>query len=158
MRVQVLVKSKQCKELWLGILLNLEPVYLSMTITARLILENKLMYLEQFAAISDLLMELITGKSSRTAEPKTNLKSEWLLAKISIWIVLFAITHLASHIMVFFWLNLGLGQLRNGSNATGSSYGKRFKKSGVLGICLNMDKGTLSFALDGEYMGVAFTN
>ena len=60
--------------------------------------------------------------------------------------------------MVFCLHYLGLGQLRNGSNATGSSYGKRFKKSGILGVCLNMDKGTLSFALDGEYMGVAFQN
>lgn len=45
--------------------------------------------------------------------------------------------------------NIGLGQLRNGSNATGPNFGKRFKKNGVLGICLDMNKGTLSFALDG---------
>ncbi len=43
----------------------------------------------------------------------------------------------------------GLGQLRHGSNATGSQYGKRFKKTGVLGVFLNMDKGTLSFSLNG---------
>lgn len=36
--------------------------------------------------------------------------------------------------------------------------GKRFKKTGVLGICLNMNKGTLSFALDNEQWGVAFTS
>ena len=30
------------------------------------------------------------------------------------------------------------------------------KKKGVLGVLLNMDLGTLSFALDGEYLGVAF--
>ena len=52
----------------------------------------------------------------------------------------------------------GLGQLRHGSNASGAPYGKRFKKEGVLGCFLNMDKGTLSFALDGEYFGVAFTS
>lgn len=43
----------------------------------------------------------------------------------------------------------GLGQLRHGSNATGVQYGKRFKKSGILGVYLNMDKGTLSFSLNG---------
>lgn len=50
----------------------------------------------------------------------------------------------------------GLGQLRHGSNALGVPYGKPFKKRGVLGVCLNMNSGTLSFALDGEYMGVAY--
>lgn len=50
----------------------------------------------------------------------------------------------------------GLGQLRHGSNANGNSYGKKFKKEGVLGVCLDMTKGTLSFALNGEFMGVAF--
>lgn len=50
----------------------------------------------------------------------------------------------------------GLGQLRHGSNASGNPYGKKFKKEGVLGVCLDMNKGTLSFALDGEFMGVAF--
>ena len=38
----------------------------------------------------------------------------------------------------------------------GEPYGKFFKKKGVLGILLNMDLGTLSFSLDGEFMGVAF--
>ncbi len=52
----------------------------------------------------------------------------------------------------------GLGQLRHNSNASGPSYGKRFKKDGILGCCLNMEKGTLSFALNGEYWGVAFTD
>lgn len=50
----------------------------------------------------------------------------------------------------------GLGQLRHGSNAVGKPYGKQFKKKGILGVCLNMNQGTLSFALDGEFMGVAF--
>ena len=48
-----------------------------------------------------------------------------------------------------FFSNLGLGQLRHASNATGAVYGKRFKKDGVLGVCLNMNKGTLSFSLNG---------
>jgi hypothetical protein len=34
--------------------------------------------------------------------------------------------------------SLGLGQLRHNSNASGPSYGKRFKKEGILGCCLNM--------------------
>lgn len=50
----------------------------------------------------------------------------------------------------------GLGQLRHKSNASGQAYGKKFKKNGILGVCLNMNNGTLSFALDGEYFGVAF--
>jgi len=50
----------------------------------------------------------------------------------------------------------GLGQLRHGSNANGNAFGKKFKKEGVLGVCLDMNKGTLSFALDGVSMGVAF--
>ena len=40
----------------------------------------------------------------------------------------------------------------------GQNYGKKFKQSGTLGICLNMNKGTLSFALDGEHWGVAYQN
>ena len=50
----------------------------------------------------------------------------------------------------------GLAQLRHGSNATGPQYGKRFKKTGILGVYLNMDKGTLSFSLNGEDMGIAY--
>lgn len=52
----------------------------------------------------------------------------------------------------------GLGQLRSGSNAAGKNYGKRFKNSGVLGVFLDNDNGTLSFALDGESFGIAFQN
>ncbi|CAM6004336.1 unnamed protein product [Sphagnum balticum] len=51
-----------------------------------------------------------------------------------------------------------LGQLRHNSNASGPQYGKRLKKEGILGIYLNMDKGQLSFSLNGENMGVAFDN
>jgi E3 ubiquitin-protein ligase NRDP1 len=51
-----------------------------------------------------------------------------------------------------------LGQLRHASNSNGVKYGKAFKNTGVLGILLNMIKGTLSFSLDNEYMGVAFTH
>jgi len=50
----------------------------------------------------------------------------------------------------------GIGQLRHGNNSSGDLYGKRFWKEGVLGVFLNMNKGTLSFALDGIDMGVAF--
>jgi E3 ubiquitin-protein ligase NRDP1 len=50
----------------------------------------------------------------------------------------------------------GLGQVRHNSNSLGGAYGKKFKKTGVLGICLDMNKGTLSFALDGECWGEAF--
>jgi E3 ubiquitin-protein ligase NRDP1 len=52
----------------------------------------------------------------------------------------------------------GLGQLRHSSNANGNPYGKKFKKEGILGIFLDMTKGTLSFALNNEYFGVAFYN
>ena len=38
----------------------------------------------------------------------------------------------------------------------GNKYGKSFKRQGTLGVFLNMNKGRLSFALDGQYMGVAF--
>ena len=33
----------------------------------------------------------------------------------------------------------------------GNKYGKPFKTAGILGLFLNMNKGTLSFAIDGEY-------
>lgn len=56
----------------------------------------------------------------------------------------------------FGWAYYGIGQLRHCDGANGPQYGKQFKKSGCLGVLLDMDKGTLAFALDGEYLGVAF--
>ncbi|CAD8098948.1 unnamed protein product [Paramecium primaurelia] len=58
----------------------------------------------------------------------------------------------------FGWAYYGLAQLRHNSNATGPSFGKRFKKEGVLGVCLNMNNGTLKFSLNGELMGTAYTD
>lgn len=54
------------------------------------------------------------------------------------------------------WAYYTTGQLRHCNAAVGPKYGKGFKKQGCLGIYLDMEKGTLSFALDGEYMGIAF--
>ena len=56
----------------------------------------------------------------------------------------------------FGWAFYGIGQLRHSNNATGENYGKKFKKNGVLGVFLDMNKGILSFGLDGEYFGIAF--
>eukprot|EP00352_Strombidinopsis_acuminata_P000865 CAMPEP_0176341200 /NCGR_PEP_ID=MMETSP0126-20121128/2181_1 /TAXON_ID=141414 ORGANISM="Strombidinopsis acuminatum, Strain SPMC142" /NCGR_SAMPLE_ID=MMETSP0126 /ASSEMBLY_ACC=CAM_ASM_000229 /LENGTH=145 /DNA_ID=CAMNT_0017685861 /DNA_START=738 /DNA_END=1172 /DNA_ORIENTATION=- len=56
----------------------------------------------------------------------------------------------------FGWAFFGVGQLRHNSNAQGDKYGKVFKRQGVLGIFLNMNKGTLAFAIDGQYFGVAY--
>ena len=54
------------------------------------------------------------------------------------------------------WAYYATGQLRHCNAAVGPKYGKGFKKQGTLGVYLDMEKGTLSFALDGEYMGIAF--
>ena len=40
----------------------------------------------------------------------------------------------------FGWAFYGIGQLRHSNNATGEIYGKKFKKTGVLGVFLDMDK------------------
>lgn len=44
----------------------------------------------------------------------------------------------------------GTAQLRNGNNSNGSSYGLRVKASGLIGILLNMDKGEISFFINGK--------
>eukprot|EP00347_Sterkiella_histriomuscorum_P011602 403371825 len=54
------------------------------------------------------------------------------------------------------WAFYGIGQLRHCDSANGPNYGKSFKRTGTLGILLDMNKGALSFSLDGEYLGVAF--
>jgi len=41
------------------------------------------------------------------------------------------------------------GTLRNGSNANGSKYGTKLLKNSIVDILLNMNKGTLSFRIDG---------
>ena len=56
----------------------------------------------------------------------------------------------------FGWAFYGVGQLRHSNNANGEQYGKKFKKSGTLGVFLDMNRGILSFALDKEYFGIAF--
>ena len=40
----------------------------------------------------------------------------------------------------FGWAFYGIGQLRHGNNATGDSYGKKFKKTGTLGVFLDMNR------------------
>jgi serine/threonine protein kinase len=52
----------------------------------------------------------------------------------------------------------GEGELRHGNNSSGSVYGKPFKTAGVIGCFLNMISGKLSFTVNGEYFGVAYTD
>ncbi|CAD8198626.1 unnamed protein product [Paramecium pentaurelia] len=54
------------------------------------------------------------------------------------------------------WAYYGLAQLRHNSNANGPTYGKKFKNDGEIGVCLNMNQGTLMFSLNGEFLGCAF--
>ena len=50
----------------------------------------------------------------------------------------------------------GNGELRHNSNSEGKKYGMPFKKKGILGVYLDMDKGQLSFSITGVNQGVAF--
>lgn len=45
----------------------------------------------------------------------------------------------------FGWAFYGVGQLRHCDGANGAKYGKSFKKTGTLGVFLDMNKGTLAF-------------
>lgn len=56
----------------------------------------------------------------------------------------------------FGWAFYGIGQLRHCDCANGPKYGKAFKRNGILGVFLDMSRGTLAFSLDGEFMGIAF--
>ena len=50
----------------------------------------------------------------------------------------------------------GVGQLRHGDNKAGKGYGKSFKKTGTLGVYLDMENGILAFSVDGIGYGPAF--
>ena len=54
------------------------------------------------------------------------------------------------------WCYFGLGELRHANDYSGPKYGKKFTKSGIIGVYLNMYKGILGFTLNGEYFGIAF--
>ena len=54
------------------------------------------------------------------------------------------------------WSFYGIGQLRHCDAANGPKFGKQFKKTGTLGVLLDMSLGTLSFSLDGDFLGIAF--
>ena len=57
----------------------------------------------------------------------------------------------------FGWAYYAVGQLRHCDGANGTTYGNKvFKKEGVLGVFLDMNKGTLSFSLNSVFLGVAF--
>jgi hypothetical protein len=54
------------------------------------------------------------------------------------------------------WAYYSIGELRHGNNTNGKKYGKKFKMTGIIGVCLNMIDGTLQFSLNGEIFPVAF--
>ena len=57
----------------------------------------------------------------------------------------------------FGWAYYAVGQLRHCDGANGQTFGsKQFKKEGVLGILLDMNKGQISVAVNNHYLGVAF--
>ena len=51
----------------------------------------------------------------------------------------------------------GLGQLRNGSDSKGYTYGVKHTSGTPIGVYLNMDLGVLGFVINGQYHGPAFT-
>lgn len=51
-----------------------------------------------------------------------------------------------------------LGQLRNGSDSKGNTYGVKHTPGTPLGVYLNMNKGELGFVINGKYQGPAFTS
>ena len=57
----------------------------------------------------------------------------------------------------FGWAYYAVGQLRHCDGANGQTFGsKQFKKEGVLGVLLDMNKGQLAIAVNNHYLGVAF--
>ena len=50
----------------------------------------------------------------------------------------------------------GVGQLRHGDNKAGKGYGKSFKKTGTLGVYLDMENGIIAFSVDHIGYGPAF--
>lgn len=57
----------------------------------------------------------------------------------------------------FGWAYYGNGQLRHCDGANGQMYSKtQFKKEGVLGVLLDMTKGTIALSLNETCLGIAF--
>lgn len=50
------------------------------------------------------------------------------------------------------------GEIRHGSNNSGTKYAQPVKAGDIVGVLLDSYKGTLSFSVNGEHMGVAFTD
>ncbi len=48
---------------------------------------------------------------------------------------------------------LTTGHLRHGDNRQGTVFGKSCGPKDVVGCCLNLSKGTLSYSINGTYMG-----
>ena len=116
------------------------------------------MFSDQSLQPLDLQVESITGKLLPIRGQKISSRLAFQLPTTSTSILHSVIIPLDGPFMVILKINSGLGQLRRHSNASGPQYGKRFKKEGTLGVYLNMNKGTLAFSLNGESMGIAFTD